>query len=336
MRVLFDHPFPFALAHGGFQIQIEQTRAALQRAGVEVEWLRWWDAAQRGDVIHFFGTAPNAYLEQARTKRLPVVMTTLFTETCNRSDVRLARQGRFVRLLLGLPFGEGVKQQLTWRAFNNCTHNVVGLEAERRVLEMVYQVPTEKVSIVPLGLSPAYLRAGAGRRHEPHLICTGTITERKNCFELAELARAAETPVLFVGKPYHESDPYWRRFEKLIDGRCVKHHPHVESEAEMIALLQAARGFVLMSQYENWCLSAHEAAGCGLPLLVPDQKWSRERFGDGARYFAGFEAPANVEILRRFYGDAPRLSAPPIKLHSWDDAAAELKRLYERLLNTSR
>jgi len=24
MKVLFDHPWPFALAHGGFQIQIEQ------------------------------------------------------------------------------------------------------------------------------------------------------------------------------------------------------------------------------------------------------------------------------------------------------------------------
>ena len=53
----------------------------------------------------------------------------------------------------------------------------------------------------------------------------------------------------------------------------------------MVALLQASRGFVLMSQFENWCLSAHEAVACGLPVLVPDQNWSRERFGNAARYF---------------------------------------------------
>ena len=40
MKVLFDCHLPFMLAHGGMQIQIEQTRAALERLGVEVEPLR--------------------------------------------------------------------------------------------------------------------------------------------------------------------------------------------------------------------------------------------------------------------------------------------------------
>ena len=33
MKVLFDHPNPFMLAHGGFQIQIEQTKKAPERIG---------------------------------------------------------------------------------------------------------------------------------------------------------------------------------------------------------------------------------------------------------------------------------------------------------------
>jgi glycosyltransferase involved in cell wall biosynthesis len=48
----------------------------------------------------------------------------------------------------------------------------------------------------------------------------------------------------------------------------------------MIGLLQRARGFVLNSRFENWSLAAHEAAACGLPLLLPDLPWSREQFGD--------------------------------------------------------
>ncbi|MBI3879217.1 MAG: glycosyltransferase family 4 protein [Verrucomicrobia bacterium] len=332
MKILFDHSHPFLLAHGGFQIQIEQTKAALEAAGVEVEFLRWWDDRQRGDLIHFWSAAGTGYLQAARARQLPVVMTTLFTETCNRSDAQLRRQARLTRLVLGLPFGEGVKQQLAWRAYNLCTHNVVGLEAERRVLEWVYRVPPANISVVPLGLSETYLRAGAGDRREPHLICTGTITERKNCVELATLARAAQVPILFVGKPYHAADPYWRRFEKLVDGRFVKLHPHVGTEAEMIALLRAARGFVLMSRYENWCLSAHEAAACGLPLLVPDQKWSRERFGPAAHYLEPPGSAGNTEILRRFYEAAPSLPPPAVKLHSWGDAARELKAIYERRL----
>lgn len=329
MRVLFDHPYPFMLAHGGFQTQIEQTRNGLQAIGVEVEYLRWWDDRQRGDLIHYFGTASQGYLQQARVKELPVVMTTLFTETCNRSDAQLRRQGRVTQTILKLPLGEGIKQQLSWRAYNACTLNIVGLEAERNVLEWVYNVPREKVGLVPLGLSDTFLQAGPGARSEPYLITTGTITPRKNSVELAEFAIAARVPVLFVGKPYSESDPYWRRFASLIDNQFVRYQPHVSSEPEMIRLLQGARGFVLTSWYENWCLSAHEAIACGLPVLVPDQKWSRERFADQARYFdVPTLAKSNVAVLRRFYDECPSLPAPAVELYSWRDVATRLQRLY--------
>jgi glycosyltransferase involved in cell wall biosynthesis len=337
MKVLFDHHDPFILAHGGTQIQIEQTKNALESLGVEVEFLRWWDDRQRGDLIHFYINASNTYLQRAQAIKLPVVLTSLFTETCNRSDARLACQGWLTRMILAMPFGEGVKQQLAWRTYSNCTHNVVGLEAERHVLQTVYRVPSDRISIVPCGLSEVYLQAGHGRRNESHLICTGIITQRKNCVELAEMAHAAQTPILFVGRPYHPSDPYWLRFKTLIDDRWVKYRPHVSSETEMAGLLQAARGFVFMSIFENWCLSAHEAAACGLPLLVQDQNWSRERFGDQARYFQHIGVSRqNVETLKRFYEDAPGLPAPVIRLYSWTDVARQLKGVYERVLNASR
>jgi len=337
MKILFDHSQPFLLAHGGFQIQIEQTKAALEKLGVEVECLRWWDDQQRGDVLHYFGGASNSYLVQARAVKLPVILTTLFTETCNRSDAQLARQGWLIRAMLATPFGEGVKQQLAWRTYHNCSHNVVSLEAERRVLQTVYRVSTERISIVPYGLSEAYLQAGQERRNDAPLICTGTITQRKNCVDLAQMAHAAQTPILFVGKPYHPGEPYWLRFKKLIDDRWVRHHPHVRAEEEMIALLHGARGFVLMSQYENWCLSAHEAVACGLPILVPDQKWSRERFGNQARYFERIGVtPGNTEILRKFYSDAPGLPPLNVTLFSWADVARQLQSIYEEVLKTSR
>jgi glycosyltransferase involved in cell wall biosynthesis len=333
MKILFYCPLPFLLAHGGAQTQVEKTKAALEHAGVEVEHLCWWDAQQAGDLIHVFGLVGNEYLQQARLARMPVVLTQLFTESCNRSAARLARQGWMIRALQALPFGGGIKQQLSWRTYQLATHNVVGLEAERRVLQLVYRVPPEKISVVPLGLSAAYLNAGPGPRTETHLITTGTITARKNSLALAEMAHAAQVPVLFVGKPYHPTDAYWRSFEKLIDGRWVKYHPHVGSEAEMIALLRAARGFVFMSAFENWCLSAHEAAACGLPLLVQDQNWARERFGDQARYFPTIGVTAeNIKILRQFHQDAATLPAPRVKIYSWNDTAAELKKIYERVL----
>lgn len=334
MKILIDQFLPFLFAHGGANTQVEQTRLALERAGVEAEYLRWWDGAQRGDLIHYFGGVPSpGYLQQARVARLPVIINKLFTATCNCPRSQLVRRGMFLKAMLAVPFGESLKQKLGWRAHQHCAHNVVSLEAERQVLQMVYQVPPARISVVPYGLSEGFLNVGTGRRDEPHLICTGTVTERKRFVELAQLARAAEVPVLFVGKPYHFDDPYWRRFQGLVDNQWVKYRPHVDSEPEMVQLLQSARGFVLMSDYENWCLSAHEAVACGLPLLVPDQNWSRERFGNTVRYFKtiGYNAD-NVACLKKFQAEASSLPAPAIKLHSWLEVAQELKKVYAQVL----
>jgi len=99
----------------------------------------------------------------------------------------------------------------------------------------------------------------------------------------------------------------------------------------MIRLLQSARGFVIFSQHENWCLSAHEAAACGLPLLLPDQNWSRERFGEKASYLVPNADSANTERLRDFYKQAAVLPVPP-RPPGWGDAAIAIKRVYEQVL----
>jgi glycosyltransferase involved in cell wall biosynthesis len=331
VRVLLYCDVPFLLAHGGAQVQIQQTKAGLEALGIQVDYLRWWDDRQQGDLIHAFGTISSGLIRVAHAAGIPVVLTSLLTAACNYSDSRLLAQRLMTGAFRILVAPVGLGQQLHSAAFHACAQNVVGLRAERRVLETVHRVPKHRIEVVPLGLPTTFLRAGAGSRSRAHLICTGTITPRKRTVELAEIALRAEVPVLFVGKPYNEQDPYWQRFRSSIDDRYVCYHPHVETEQEMIELLQDARGFVMLSQHENWCLAAHEAVACGLPLLVPDQNWSRERFAEDVRYWPRRGAAA-TRALRDFYEDCPNLRAPAVQLHAWEDVARELSSVYERVL----
>ena len=333
MKILFDHSCPFAFAHGGVQIQIEQTKAALERRGLEIEYIRWWDDQQTGKLIHHFGVPSVSYLRLAREKGIPVVVTHLFTATCNRSSLQLKIQGAITRTILALPGLGMLKNQLNWESFRLADQMIVGLRAEKRVLQTVFGLPDSRISTVPLGVHRSFLEAGKSYRSEPYLITTGTITNRKRSVELAVMAREAQVPILFVGKPYNLSDPYWKKFAGLIDHRFVLYRDHVTDLGEMIGLLQSSQGFVLFSQHENWCLSAHEAAACGLPLLVPNQPWSRECFGAHACYFDPAVTRRNPATLRWFYEKCPSMPAPAIKLYSWDDIAEQLETCYRAQFN---
>lgn len=335
MKVLIDtFGPPFFLAHGGASTQVIETVVGLREIGIEVEFARWWDGKQDADLIHSFGVPNPTYIGFARAKRIPVVNTTLFTATCNRTPRQLSLQGWMISTLLKLPpippWG-AIRSHMSWESFNLCDLNIVGLEAEAAVLRKVYGVPREKTGIVPLGLAQPFLDAGPGTRDKDYLITTGTITERKRSVELATMAHQAKVPVCFVGKPYAESSAYWKEFQSLVDGTLVKHIPHTESVEEMVELLKGSRGYVLYSDFENWCLSAHEAIACGLPILVPDQPWSRELFGDQARYFPANDPANNHRALLDFHRDCPGITPPRVTLYSWKDVALKLYHLYQKV-----
>ena len=129
-----------------------------------MEFLRWWGRGQRGDLIHYFGTPSNSFLDIARNAGMPVVMTNLFSETCNRSDARLARQGWLIQTALKIPLARQVKKQLNWGTYVRAPHNIVALECEKQVLQNVYHVPSERISLVPLGLADDFLRAAHAAR----------------------------------------------------------------------------------------------------------------------------------------------------------------------------
>jgi len=73
------------------------------------------------------------------------------------------------------------------------------------------------------------------------------------------------------------------------------------------------------------------AAACGLPLLVPDQPWSRECFGAEASYLEAAALRQNPVKLRTFYERCPHLPAPALKLYSWDEVAEQLELCYRSL-----
>lgn len=335
MKVILDHSSPFWLGHGGLQIQIEQTYAALREVQVDVEYSRWWEGAQQADIIHYFGRPTVAYVALAHKKGIRIVMSQLLTGLGSRPLWVLPFQKAAITLarkaLPGIVTG-----QFAWDVYQKTDAAIALTPWEGHLMTYMFGAAKEIVHIVANGVEDVFL-AGEATQRGKWLVCSATITERKRVLELAEAAVAANTPIWVIGKPYSDSDTYAQRFLALARNhpQVIRYEGAISDRAQLARVYREARGFVLLSTMESLSLSALEAAACECPLLLSDLPWARTTFKENAVYCPITSAAGTAPILRRFYNTAPNLKTPPKPL-TWVDVAKELKGIYEGLVRTSR
>jgi glycosyltransferase involved in cell wall biosynthesis len=335
VKVLFDHPNPFLLAHGGFQIQIEQTKKALEAAGVEVEWLRWWDDQQKGDLIHHFGRPHPGYIRQAHAKGIKVVMSELLTGLGSRSG--MARKAQKIIMTMAknvLP--KEFTARLSWEAYKMADGFVANTSWEKKLMVEMFSAKPEQVYVVPNGVEEVFFRDLSSRIENPkskYLVCTATITERKRVVELAEAAIIAQVPVWIIGEPYSKEDPYYLKLLSVVQtaGEMVRYEGGILNRGKMASIYYEARGFVLLSSMETRSLSAEEAAAGGCPLLLADLPWARSSFGTMATYSHLGSKEEDAQNLKAFYKDIEKAPKPP-KPCRWGDVGKQLLKIYEELL----
>ncbi len=330
MKVLFDHPSPFLLAHGGFQIQIEQTKGALEAAGIEVEWLRWWDSFQKGDVVHYFGRPPIWYIEFAQAKKMKVVLEQLLSGTGSRSRQLLWLQRLAIRTG-GIFFPRMRSTPFAWKAFEIADGCIANTSWEAHLMTYLFRAPPAKTHVLPNGVEDVFLNSAASIRG-PWLICTATITQRKRTLEVAEAAVQAKIPLWIIGKAYAENDDYYQKFLSLSQKSrdLIRYEGAIEDRSQLAKIYREARGFVLLSTQESRSLSAEEAAACQCPLLLSELPWAKSVFRNQVRYCPIASPAKTARYLRQFYDDAPNLK-PPATPISWNEVGRQLKGIYERL-----
>jgi len=335
VKVLFDHPNPFLLAHGGFQTQIEQTKQALESVGVEVEWLRWWDDKQKGDLIHYFGRAHPGYIRQAQGKGIKVVMSELLTGLGSRkTGARMAQ-----KIIMDIARGFLPKEftaRLCWDSYQLADASIALTSWEKKLMIDIFSAKADQVHVVPNGVEDVFFRDSKSQIQNPkskYLVCTATITERKRVVELAEAAILAQVPVWVIGEPYSKGDPYYKKFVSVVESSkgLVKYEGGISDRAAMATIYKSASGFVLFSSMESLSLSALEAAAGNCPLLLADLPWARSTFGDGATYCLLGSREQESKGLKDFYKRIDKAPRAPLPCR-WSEVGAQLRQIYESLL----
>lgn len=332
MKVLIDHSEPFLLAHGGLQLQIEQTKAALEEAGLEVEYLCWWDESQQGDLIHFFGRSSSSHIDFAHTKGIGYVMQELLTSQGSRSVTHLRLQAA-ANSILRKVLSANCRLPLRWDSYRKADAIIANTGWEAWIMSKLFAAPAARIHVVPNGVADVFFTKGA-KVPSDHLVCVATITERKRVLELAKAAVTAQTPLKVIGKPYSESDPYFRQFLETATTSqgLVEYLGPIQEPEALAARLHAARGFVLPSTMETQSLAAQEAAAAGLPLLLSDLPWAHYTFDNRATYLPVCVDSRFAAHLQAFYREAPRLPVPQQPAR-WRETAQQLVNIYESVLD---
>lgn len=334
LKILIDHPNPFFLAHGGLQIQIEQTKRALEGHGCDVQWLRWWDSGHKADLIHYFGRPHPTYIRQCRAKGIKVVMSELLTGLGSRPALTRLMQ-KWITQLVRLSAPADFTVRMGWESYR-LADRVIALTAwEKHLMEMQFSAPAEKIVVIPNGVEGVFLEKRAQEPREPHLITTMTITERKRSAELVEAACLARIKIRILGAPYHPDEPYHQKFLSSVKraGPLVDYVGGVTDRRKIAEEYRKAAGFVLLSSMESQSLSALEAAACGCPLLLSDLPWARASFGSQASYAPVVSPEKTALYLEQFsqkIAEAPRVR----KVLSWQEVGHQLEQTYREVITS--
>lgn len=333
MKIAFDCHVPFCFAHGGVQIQVEQTMAALKREGVEVCPLPWWDDSISPDLIHFFGKPTLSYARLVKQKQIRLVVADLLTSQGSRK----VWQRLPFRLVCAVDrlLGGKLRHKLGWSVYDLADCCACLTEWEAKLIRTMYGARTARIEIVPNGVERVFLEGQGNQARGDYLVTTVTITPRKRVVETVKAAALARVKLRVIGKPYHSQDPYHLLFlQALQEARpWVEYVGPIEDRAQLAGEYRKAAGFVLLSAMESQSLSALEAAACGCPLLLSDLPWAQSSFGPEASYAPLAPEEKTAPFLRRFVEGIS--NAPKVKrVSSWDDVASRLVEIYREAITS--
>lgn len=334
MKVIFSHNLPFFLAHGGMQTLSEALMREITGLGVEVEPERWWDQDQKGDILHYIMRPPFAInVRLAHEKGFKVVMTENLDQTASRSRLQLFAQKHITRL--ARRFLARLVNRQAWDVYQLLDAMVYVVPIELAVVQYLFDAPPERGHVISHGLEEqtiAKLSSPEGMGKGDYLVSVAVISERKNSLLLAEAARKANVPMIFLGKPLVE-DEYYHRFLQTTDNKLVRYAGFVSVE-EKYRYLREARGFALLSQFESGCIAVYEAAAAGLPMLLPNLPWASKIYGNLKQVktislgSVGQVAPE----LRQFYEHSARQREQTFPVPSWREVAQQYVKIYENIL----
>jgi glycosyltransferase involved in cell wall biosynthesis len=297
-------------APGGGEIQMFGTLRGLRELDVKARlWRPWEESLSEAKCLHLFGSLPEhlPLVEAARRADLPVLLSTI---TWFDWSAYWREPGNLIhrlRAVAGFAARAACPKLPSWRRtlYQSVDLLLPNSNAEAAQLTRYFQVPSEKLHIVPNGADPRFADADPEpflklldrqfSARTPKAVCSqiaegrfvlyvGRIEPRKNQLGLLNAMCGTGVPVVLLGDAVPGHDRYWKTCCRAADGSVI-FLPRLDHDDPLLKSAYAACGcLALTGWYETPGLVALEAAMTGTPLVLPRGGSAHEYFDRDALY----------------------------------------------------
>jgi glycosyltransferase involved in cell wall biosynthesis len=209
------------------------------------------------------------------------------------------------------------------RAVRRAGHVIAVSEATKRDIVDLYGIASEKVTVIPHGVDPAF--APGPREGAEFVLFVGAVQARKDPLAAAGAAAAVGLPLVVVGP---EKEP---ELAGELRARGVDVRGFVQ-QAELVQLYRDAAALILPSRFEGFGVPVLEAMASGTPVVLSGDAALAEVAGEAGVYA---EDGDFASALRRALAERPRFAAAGIAraaTFSWDESARRTAEVYRLVL----
>jgi glycosyltransferase involved in cell wall biosynthesis len=232
------------------------------------------------------------------------------------------------------------------------THILADSEATRQDLLAIWQVPSDKITVLYSGVNSRFqpvkdvvqqtaVRQKYHLQDWPYILSVGTLQPRKNYQMLirAFAPLAEKVPhhlVISGGKGWLYDEMLAEVARQGLTGRV--HFIGFVDDDDLPALYSMADLFVLPSLYEGFGLPLLEAMGCGTAVITSNRSSLPEVAGTAARQLSPDDSSAWTENMHTLLTDAtlrePLIQAgfAQIEHFTWQHSAQQLLKIYQKLV----
>lgn len=324
MKILFNtYPLAFDVPGGG-EIQLLETKAALERLGEKVELFDMWNPQVRTtDVVHHFTShaGSDIFINHVKAVGKPLAASPIIYPHKNPDQYPLLAINHLL-VMADIVFPNS--------------------QAEADLLVKVFPaVKAEKMHVVYNGVDHSFMQdpdyddllfREVCDVSSPYVLCVANIEARKNQIRLAQALQGSGLTLVLVGNV--RDGAYFEEVKKAAGGnfRYLGYLSH-ESEVLRSAYL-GCEVFALPSTLETPGLAALEAGALGARVVITEVGAPREYFGP----YAQFVNPDDVDSIRE--GIKRSLAIPKdgrLKAHirsnfTWENTARQTLAGYRKIV----